>query len=153
MNKEKMISLARTLNLVEIIMTLVVFIAVRIINKAVEEGTALEENNELLLKSQIILGIYAIISVVVIAFTGIMMAKNKYEIKGLGLLLSSGIITLFFSLTGLILGLVIFITSGLSLKKLADVTCENSFEARLKKENVVADVLAETLNEEEKKEI
>ena len=67
--------------------------------------------------------------------TIILMVKNQKRVKGLGLLLASGIITLIFAILGVTLGLIIWILSGASLSALKQKNAEDDFEARLQKQN------------------
>ena len=57
-------------------------------------------------------------AIVCIIYAAILMKNNEGRLKGLGLLLASSIVSLIFSALGFMLGLVIWILSGISMSQL-----------------------------------
>ena len=126
---------AKVLNWIEIIITLALYVSFRIMGTMAKSATTQLQINNIIEVQQIILIVVGVISAVVIIMTIILMVKNQKRVKGLGLLLASGIITLIFAILGVTLGLIIWILSGASLSALKQKNAEDDFEARLQKQN------------------
>lgn len=132
MNFEKEIKLAKVLNIVEIVITLALFIWFRAVSGAIDNSGQLAGG--VYVAHMSILALVVVTSIVVIVLTAILMSKTKKHVKGLGLLLASGIATLIFAISGVMIGLVIWIFSGLSLSKLNQKIAEDNFESQLSEE-------------------
>ena len=135
METKDIIKRAKALNWIEIIITFIMYISFRIMGTLEKNAATQIESNNLLEAEMIILLVVGVISVIVIVMTIILMVKNQKRVKGLGLLLASGIITLIFAILGVTLGLIIWILSGASLSALKQKNAEDDFEARLQKQN------------------
>ncbi|MGN0246579.1 MAG: hypothetical protein ACI4DK_11555 [Lachnospiraceae bacterium] len=133
METNTIIKRAKLLNYVEIALTVILFVLFKILNTAASNAS-LEQLDSLIGIQRICLIVSAVISVVVIVCTAILMSKNQKRVKGLGLLLAAGIVTLIFSLIGAMIGLVIWILCGLSLNKLKQKKAEDQFESQLQNE-------------------
>lgn len=145
METSKITKIAKVLNIVEIVVTVVMFIMFNALNTVAKSATTQEEFDKVVNIQTIALFILGAISVVVIALTAFLMAKNQKRVKGLGCLLASGIITLLFSITGLMLGIIVWVLSGISLKSLKQKDAEEDFKAQLNLEaNVAEDNAADT---------
>lgn len=138
METNTIIKRAKILNYVEIVLTVMMYILFKISNIVVSSATSQEEIDSLLGVESFFLLVGAVVSVVVIAFTAFLMSKNHNRVKGLGLLLAAGIVTFVFSISGFMLGIVIWVLCGLSLSKLKQKKAESQFEAQLQSEmNIV----------------
>ena len=135
METKDIIKRAKVLNWIEIIITLALYVSFRIMGTMAKSATTQLQINNISEVQQIILIVVGVISAVVIIMTIILMVKNQKRVKGLGLLLASGIITLIFAILGVTLGLIIWILSGASLSALKQKNAEDDFEARLQKQN------------------
>ncbi len=135
METKDIIKRAKVLNWIEIIITLALYVSFRIMGTMAKSATTQLQINNIIEVQQIILIVVGVISAVVIIMTIILMVKNQKRVKGLGLLLASGIITLIFAILGVTLGLIIWILSGASLSALKQKNAEDDFEARLQKQN------------------
>ena len=135
METKDIIKRAKALNWIEIIITLALYVSFRIMGTMAKSATTQLQINNIIEVQQIILIVVGVISAVVIIMTIILMVKNQKRVKGLGLLLASGIITLIFAILGVTLGLIIWILSGASLSALKQKNAEDDFEARLQKQN------------------
>lgn len=133
METNTIIKRAKLLNYVEIALTVILFVLFKILNTAASNAS-LEQLDSLIGIQRICLIVSGIISIVVIICTAVLMSKNQKRVKGLGLLLAAGIITLVFSILGLMIGLVIWILCGISLNKLKQKKAEDQFEAQLQNE-------------------
>lgn len=126
MDTKKIVTIAKVLNIVEIVMTAALFISFQVINKLAVDAYNhydVEKYNSYVGLEQTICLIMSIASVVVIILAAVLMAMNKGQVPilALGLLLASGIVTFVFGLLGFAFGIVIWITSGMSLKQLNGV--------------------------------
>ena len=135
METKDIIKRAKVLNWIEIIITLALYVSFRIMGTMAKSATTQLEVNNIIEVQQIILIVVGVISAVVIIMTIILMVKNQKRVKGLGLLLASGIITLIFAVFDGVFGLIIWILSGASLSALKQKNAEDDFEARLQKQN------------------
>ena len=135
METKDIIKRAKVLNWIEIIITLALYVSFRIMGTMAKSATTQLQINNIIEVQQIILIVVGVISAVVIIMTIILMVKNQKRVKGLGLLLASGLITLIFAILGVTLGLIIWILSGASLSALKQKNAEDDFEARLQKQN------------------
>ena len=135
METKDIIKRAKVLNWIEIIITFIMYITFQITKRLKDMAPTQIESNNLLEAEMIIRLVLCVISVIVIVMTIILMVKNQKRVKGLGLLLASGIITLIFAILGVTLGLIIWILSGASLSALKQKNAEDDFEARLQKQN------------------
>lgn len=133
METNTIIKRAKILNYVEIALTVILFVLFKILNTAASNAS-LEQLDSLIGFQRICLIVSGIISIVVIICTAVLMSKNQKRVKGLGLLLAAGIVTLVFSILGLMIGLVIWILCGISLNKLKQKKAEDQFEAQLQNE-------------------
>lgn len=133
METNTIIKRAKILNYVEIALTVILFVLFKILNTAASNAS-LEQLDSLIGIQRICLIVSGIISIVVIICTAVLMSKNQKRVKGLGLLLAAGIVTLVFSILGLMIGLVIWILCGISLNKLKQKKAEDQFEAQLQNE-------------------
>ena len=140
METKDIIKRAKVLNWIEIIITLALYVSFRIMGTMAKSATTQLQINNIIEVQQIILIVVGVISAVVIIMTIILMVKNQKRVKGLGLLLASGIITLIFAILGVTLGLIIWILSGASLSALKQKNAEDDFEARLQKQNQTPDM-------------
>lgn len=133
METNTIIKRAKLLNYVEIALTVILFVLFKILNTAASNAS-LEQLDSLIGIQRICLIVSGIISIVVIICTAVLMSKNQKRVKGLGLLLAAGIVTLVFSILGLMIGLVIWILCGISLNKLKQKKAEDQFESQLQNE-------------------
>lgn len=133
METNTIIKRAKLLNYVEIALTVILFVLFKILNTAASNAS-LEQLDSLIGIQRICLIVSGIISIVVIICTAVLMSKNQKRVKGLGLLLAAGIVTLVFSILGLMFGLVIWILCGISLNKLKQKKAEDQFESQLQNE-------------------
>lgn len=122
---------ALVLNYVEIAITIVYYLLVKVTNTAFQSTSSAATATGLATAVTLCQIIIAIASVVVIVMTIILMKKSEKKVKGLGFLLTAGIITLIFAISGYILGIVIWIFCGLSIKGIKQKDAEDSFEAKL----------------------
>lgn len=134
METNKIIKNAKILNWITIIVTFVMYIVYRAISTSAKSITTQEQLDRLLKvesTGRLIMGAAA---VVVIICTIMLMAKNNKKVKGLGLLLASGIVTLAFAVLGMMAGIIVWILCGASLNKLKQKDAEEDFEAKLQEE-------------------
>lgn len=122
MNSRNIIKYAKILNWMEVAATLILFIAFRYTSSAVKNlGYGLSALSELesLVRiengSRIVCGI---ISVVVIVGAAVLMSKNTEKVKGVSLVLASGILSLVFAIIGFVLGIVVWILVGASMSQM-----------------------------------
>ena len=135
METKDIIKRAKALNWIEIIITFIMYISFRIMGTLEKNAPTQIESNNILEAEMMIRLVLCVISVIVIVMTIILMVKNQKRVKGLGLLLASGIITLIFAVFDGVFGLIIWILTGSSLSALKQKDAEDDFEARLQKQN------------------
>lgn len=139
MDTNQIIKRAKFLNYLEIGVTLTAFFVLRALQSAAKKGIT----PTILTINYAVLIIMGIVSVFVIVMSAILMKNNQKRVKGLGLILASGIVTLIFSILGIMIGLIVWILSGVSLTKLNQTGAENDFEARLQEESNTVEIQEE----------
>lgn len=125
---------AKFLNIVEIAMTIIIYVIFRILNSSARSITTDEALAPLIIFQSICCFLMGLVSVVVIIRTCILMKKNQKRVKGLGLLLAAGILTLGFSIIQVSIGLIIWILCAASMKQLKQSVAETEFASNLSTE-------------------
>lgn len=141
METSKIIKNAKMLNIIEIVVTIAYYVALQIENKIwVPQIMNMKQSEQVAAAEKLIAFEGAIrialgvVSVGVIIFTIILIANNAKKVKGLGLLLASGIVTLAFAVIGAMIGLIIWCLSGASLTQLKKQNAADDFEAKIQNE-------------------
>lgn len=129
MEKERIIKRATRLNIIEIAATIVLFITFTISNIF---ARAQKGSFAFYLFTIFVMAVVLIVSVVTIIMTIIMIKKSEEKIKGLNLLLFSGIVTAIFAISGYMAGIVVFLLSGYSLRQLKENESNADFRKLVK---------------------
>ena len=129
METKDIVKQAKVLNWIEIIVTIVMYVAYKMFYTMAKNAATVDEINSIIGIETVIRFATGIFSIVVIVLTAVLMKKNQKRVQGLGLLLASGIITLVFAILGITLNIVMWCLCGVSLSKLkksgADVQFQN----------------------------
>lgn len=122
MDSKSIIKWARVLNWMEVAATLILFVVFSYINFAVKnmeyDLSALTRLASLMRLQNATRIASGVISVVVIIAAAVLMSKNTEKIKGLPLILASGILSLVFAILALVIGIVVWILVGASMNQL-----------------------------------
>lgn len=127
MDVKKVVSQGKALNIALIVVTICAFLIFNVTN-----SIATEANFQTLVTVQTaVLWVYRLASLICLVLAVLLFAKGKSIAGGLGLLLASAIISMIFAVLGLMLGIVIWILSAISMKKLSQTVAENDFNSKL----------------------
>lgn len=118
METKDIVKQAKILNWIEIIVTIVMYVAYKMFYTMAKNAATVDEINSIIGIETVIRFATGIFSIVVIILTAVLMKKNQKRVQGLGLLLASGIITLVFAILGITLNIVMWCLCGASLSKL-----------------------------------
>ncbi|MDF9867385.1 quinol-cytochrome oxidoreductase complex cytochrome b subunit [Bacilli bacterium PM5-3] len=107
------IKIGKIINILLIVLTILLFLTFQILSP----GINAKDSNSLHLSVLISTAIF--VFAVVLLVLSIILKKKNPKIQGLGLMIVSGVMLASFAFTGIMIGIVLFITSGLSISNLS----------------------------------
>lgn len=124
-DRTSVVKYGKYINIALIVLTIIYFIVAKIFEGRVYAG----DLNAAYASMAVSLVVF-ILAVVLLVFSIILRSKNP-NTKGLGLMIVSAACLAAFSFFGFMIGILIFIFSGISIKNLSESTAEKNFEDSL----------------------
>lgn len=116
MGKEKIAKITSIMGGIELVALYATVIVMNVINRRAERADTYEQLMKYVTIARAMTVLSLVVSIAVIVVTAVMMIKNVDKVKGLWLILVSGVFLLIFSITGYYVGIINLVLVSLAMK-------------------------------------
>lgn len=116
MGKEKIAKITSIMGGIELVALYATVIVMSVINRRAERADTYEQLMKYVTIARAMTVLSLVVSIAVIVVTAVMMIKNVDKVKGLWLMLVSGVFLLIFSITGYYVGIINLVLVSLAMK-------------------------------------
>lgn len=116
MGKEKIAKITSIMGGIELVALYATVIVMTVINRRAERADTYEQLMKYVTIARAMTVLSLVVSIAVIVVTAVMMIKNVDKVKGLWLMLVSGVVLLIFSITGYYVGIINLVLVSLAMK-------------------------------------